>query len=75
MSTTYNLACHTCKEQFIMHHYTLESVIETMGEWSFTHLGHEVTMLHDITGWEEEYDNLYFKVWKYKEVDFLKEDD
>ncbi|APZ82396.1 hypothetical protein Goe2_c16000 [Bacillus phage vB_BsuM-Goe2] len=34
------------------------------------HIAHDISIYHDTTGWDEEYDEKWFKMDKYDEVEF-----
>ncbi|ASR79609.1 hypothetical protein KAMFAM_138 [Bacillus phage Kamfam] len=73
MSTYYTVACHTCQKRIEMGGYSREYVAHYAGVWlAYSHIGHEVTVLHDVTGYDEDYDALYDKVQEYEEIEFKR---
>lgn len=73
MSTCYTVACHTCQKRLEMGGYSREYVAHYAGDWlAYRHIGHDVTVLHDVTGYDEDYDALYDKVQEYEEIEFKR---
>ncbi|WCS68575.1 hypothetical protein Goe16_01610 [Bacillus phage vB_BsuM-Goe16] len=71
MSTYYTIACHTCKKKIDCSGYTRDAVAKRAGEWAmWGHIAHDISILHDNTGWNEKYDEKWFKVDQYDEVGF-----
>ncbi|AMW61739.1 hypothetical protein ANTHOS_123 [Bacillus phage Anthos] len=69
MSTYYEVACHTCQVRKDLSGYTREYVAKFAGEWcAYEHISHEVTVLHDVTGWDEDYDELCDRVSAYESI-------
>lgn len=69
MSVDYTVACHKCKERINLAGYADSTVIRVTGEFAlYSHSSHDVVVLNDITGWDDEYDKIYFDALKYKEV-------
>lgn len=70
MSTYYTVACHTCKKKLDLRGYADSTVIVKIGEFArYGHISHDITVLHDITGWDEEYDKAYDKVMSYENTE------
>lgn len=73
MSTYYKVVCHDCKKQINLPHYSKDFIAKVAGDWAtFEHVCHSVSVLHDVTGWDDDYDELYDSTQKY-EVVFLPE--
>lgn len=69
MATYYKVVCHECKEQVDLTGYTKEYIVKVAGEWVlYNHIGHNISIFHDVCGWDDEYDKLYDSTEKYKEV-------
>jgi hypothetical protein len=69
MSIYYTIACNTCKQRIEMPHYTDEAVIKKAGEWAlYDHFSHSITIIHDINGCDEKFDEICDEINKYEEV-------
>lgn len=69
MNTYHKVVCHDCKKQINLPHHTDSFIAEVVGDWATgDHICHSVSVLHDITGWDAEYDKLYDSTESYEEV-------
>lgn len=70
MSTCYTIACRTCKERIEMAGFSNDAVANKAGEWArYKHFSHDITVINDITGWDDEFDRNYDMIMTYTEVE------
>ncbi|MEX3625162.1 hypothetical protein [Viridibacillus arvi] len=68
MAIYYTVVCHTCKKRKSLAGSADSSVIIAVGEWArYRHLSHNISVLHDTSGWDDDYDKLYDEAMKYEE--------
>ncbi|AEZ50331.1 hypothetical protein BPS13_0152 [Bacillus phage BPS13] len=75
MSTNYTIACHTCKKKVDLSFraYGRDFIAAVAGSMlMYSHITHNMQIVHDITGWDEEYDKLEAAVQSY--ADFTNEE-
>lgn len=73
MSIYYKVVCHDCKKKIDLPHYSSDFIAKVAGDWATgEHVCHSVSVIDDITGWDDEHDKLIDSTDKYEAV-FLPE--
>ncbi|AHZ10786.1 hypothetical protein [Bacillus phage Megatron] len=70
MSTNYTIACHTCKKKIDLsfRSYSRDFIAKVAGDMMmYSHITHHMQIVHDITGWDEEYDKIEELVQSYQD--------
>lgn len=63
MSIYYTVACRTCKKKLDLAGYANPTLDENIGFFArWTHGGHDVVVINDMSGWDEEYDRLISEI-------------
>jgi len=68
MGVNYTIACHTCQKKVDLsfRSYSRDFIAKVAGDMlMYTHVTHDMQIVHDITGWDEEYDKMEEAVQSY----------